>query len=117
MGAEWVGELTWLCGMFVLTGRLSPTLAQLHLRTFGSPERVAIAKSELVEALAPMACSLNYDDPQVRAIESESGPCMYYGLDERAEVRASDLQGDALAGFSRSIITTCICSEQYRKRG
>ena len=102
MGAEWVGELTWLCSIVRPDWSIVTNVGSAHLRTFGSPERVAIAKSELVEALAPDGIALlNYDDPQVRAMSQKTrARVMYYGLDERAEVRASDLQGDALRGFS-----------------
>lgn len=102
MGAEWVGELTWLCTIVRPDWSIVTNVGSAHLRTFGSPERVALAKSELVEALAPDGIALlNYDDPQVRAMSQKTrARVVYYGLDERAEVRASDLQGDALRGFS-----------------
>lgn len=102
MGAEWVGELTWLCGIVRPDWSIVTNVGSAHLKTFGSPERVAIAKSELVEALAPGGVALlNYDDPQVRAMSQKTrARVMYYGLDERAETRASNFQGDALTGHS-----------------
>ncbi len=102
MGAEWVGELTWLCSIVHPDWSIVTNVGSAHLRTFGSPERVAIAKSEVVEALAPDGIALlNYDDPQVRAMSQKTqARVMYYGLDERAEVWASDLQGDALHGHA-----------------
>ncbi|GHO95376.1 hypothetical protein KSF_054240 [Reticulibacter mediterranei] len=102
MGAEWVGELTWLCSIVRPNWSIVTNVGSAHLKTFGSPERVAIAKSELVEALPPDGIAiLNYDDPRVRAMSQKTqARVMYYGLDEKAEVRASDLQGDALHGFS-----------------
>lgn len=102
MGAERVGELTWLCSIVRPDWSIVTNVGSAHLKTFGSPERVAIAKSELVEALVPDGIALlNYDDPQVRAMNQKTrAHVMYYGLDERAEVRASDLRGDALHGHS-----------------
>jgi len=102
MGAEWVGELTWLCSIVRPNWSIVTNVGSAHLKTFGSPERVAIAKSELVEALPSDGIAiLNYDDLRVRVMSQKTqARVIYYGLDEKAEVRASDLQGDALHGFS-----------------
>ena len=103
MGAQWVGELAWLCNTIARPHwSLITNVGAAHLEYFGSQERVALAKSELVEALtADGVAILNYDDPNVRAMRAKTqARVLYYGLSEEAEVRGSDLQGDELRGHS-----------------
>lgn len=103
MGAQWVGELAWLCNTIARPHwSLITNVGAAHLEYFGSQERVVLAKSELVEALtADGIAMLNYDDPNVRAMRSKtSARVLCYGLSEEAEVRGSDLQGDELRGYS-----------------
>ena len=103
MGAQWVGELTWLCNTIARPHwSLITNVGAAHLEHFGSQERVAQAKGELVEALAADGIAiLNYDDPNVRAMRARTkARVLYYGLSEEAEVRGSDLQGDELRGYS-----------------
>lgn len=100
MGAEWVGELAWLCGIVRPNWSIITNVGSAHLRTFGSAEHVAIAKSELVEALTPEGIAiLNYDDIQVRAMSQKARACIvYYGMGNTAEVQGSDIGGNALYG-------------------
>lgn len=103
MGAQWVGELTWLCDTIARPHwSLITNVGAAHLEYFGSQERVALAKGELVEALAADGIAiLNYDDPNVRAMRARTrARVLYYGLSEEAEVRGSNLQGDELRGHS-----------------
>ena len=102
MGAERVGELKWLCSIVRPDWSIVTSVGSAHLRTFGSPERVAIAKGELVEALAPDGVAiLNYDDPRVRVMNQRTkARVVYYGMEEGAEVRASDIGGNSLYGHS-----------------
>ncbi|GAC1567393.1 MAG: UDP-N-acetylmuramoyl-tripeptide--D-alanyl-D-alanine ligase [Ktedonobacteraceae bacterium] len=103
MGAQWVGELAWLCNTIARPHwSLITNVGAAHLEYFGSQERVALAKGELVEALpADGIAILNYDDPNVRAMSARTqASALYYGLSEEAEVRGSDLQGDELRGHS-----------------
>jgi len=103
MGAQWVGELAWLCRDIASPNwSLITTVGAAHLEFFGSQERVAIAKSELVQVLTPDGIAiLNYDDPNVRAMrEKTSSRVLYYGLGEGAEVRGSNIDGDPLMGRS-----------------
>src|SRR5205823_13415212 len=69
---------------------------------FGSQERVALAKSELVQALTSEGIAiLNYDDLNVRGMSAKTrARVLYFGLSEGAEVRGSDIGGDALCGLS-----------------
>ncbi len=103
MGAQWVGELTWLCETIARPDwSIITNVGAAHLEYFGSQERVAIAKSELVQVLPPDGIAiLNIDDPNVRGMrEKTAARVLFYGLNEAAEVRGSDVQGDELRGFS-----------------
>ncbi len=103
MGAQWVGELAWLCDTIARPDwSLITNVGAAHLEYFGSQERVVLAKGELVEALtADGIAILNYDDPNVRTMRARTrARVLYYGLSEEAEVRGSDLQGDELRGHS-----------------
>ena len=103
MGAQWVGELAWLCNTIARPHwSLITNVGAAHLEYFGSQERVVMAKSELVEALSADGIAiLNYDDPNVRGMRAKTAArVLYYGLSEEAEVRGSDLQGDELRGHS-----------------
>jgi UDP-N-acetylmuramoyl-tripeptide--D-alanyl-D-alanine ligase len=103
MGAQWVGELRWLCETIARPDwSIITNVGAAHLQYFGSQERVVIAKSELVEALpAGGIAILNYDDPNVRGMAKKTAArVLFYGLNEAAEVRGSDVQGDELRGFS-----------------
>jgi UDP-N-acetylmuramoyl-tripeptide--D-alanyl-D-alanine ligase len=102
MGAQWVGELAWLCTIHTPDWSLITNVGTSHLEFFGSQERIAIAKSELVQALTPDGIAiLNYDDPNVRAMSKKTrARVLYYGQGEGADIRATDLGGDALHGHS-----------------
>lgn len=102
MGAERVGELARLCTIVRPDWSIVTNVGLAHLGLFGSPERVAIAKGEIVEALSPDGIAiLNYDDQKVRAMrERTKARVVYYGLEDGAEVRGSAIDGDALGGYS-----------------
>jgi len=103
MGAQWVGELTWLCDTIARPNwAIITNIGAAHLEYFGTQERVAIAKSELVQALTPEGTAiLNYDDVNVRDMSAKTAAqVLYYGLGMEAEVRGSDIEGDTLRGLS-----------------
>src|SRR2546421_3560971 len=101
MGAQWVGELTWLCNTIARPNwAILTNVGAAHLAYFGSQERVVSAKSELVQALpADGIAILNYDDSNVRSMsEKTQARVLYYGLGKGAHVRGSDIGGDMLRG-------------------
>jgi UDP-N-acetylmuramoyl-tripeptide--D-alanyl-D-alanine ligase len=101
MGAQWVGELRWLCETIATPNwSIITNIGAAHLGYFGSQERVTLAKGELVEVLSEDGIALlNYDDNNVRAMnERTQAHILYYGLGEGADVRGSDIGGDALRG-------------------
>lgn len=103
MGAQWVGELAWLSNTIARPDwSIITNVGAAHLEYFGSQERVALAKSELVQVLSAQGIAiLNYDDPAVRAMaEQTQARVLFYGCGEGAEVRGSDITGDTLRGRS-----------------
>jgi len=70
-----------------------------HLGEFGSPEAVAVAKSELVEALPSAArggvAVLNADDPEVAAMAARtSARVVTFGIHRPSDVAAEDVELD-----------------------
>ncbi|GCE05364.1 UDP-N-acetylmuramoyl-tripeptide--D-alanyl-D-alanine ligase [Dictyobacter aurantiacus] len=100
MGAQWVGELAWLCTIKRPDWSVITNVGTSHIEFFGSQERIAQAKSELVQALTPEGIAiLNYDDPRVRAMSQRTqARILSYGTSEDALVRASEISGDMLRG-------------------
>lgn len=101
MGAQWVGELRWLCQTIATPNwSIITNVGAAHLGYFGSQEQVIFAKGELVEALSEDGIALlNYDDSNVRSMsERTRARVLYYGVEEGADVRGSDIGGDALQG-------------------
>jgi UDP-N-acetylmuramoyl-tripeptide--D-alanyl-D-alanine ligase len=102
MGAQWVGELTWLCTIHRPDWSLITNVGTSHIEFFGSQERIVQAKSELVQALTPTGIALlNYDDTNVRAMSHKTqARIIYYGQGEGADIRATEIDGDALRGHT-----------------
>ncbi len=102
MGAQWVGELASLCTIAAPHWSLVTNVGASHLEFFGSQERVALAKSEIVQALnADGLAILNYDDSYVRDMCSKTqARVLFYGTSADADVRASKPAGDTLRGRS-----------------
>jgi UDP-N-acetylmuramoyl-tripeptide--D-alanyl-D-alanine ligase len=76
-------------------------VGRAHLGEFGSPDAVAVAKGELVEALPPAArggvAVLNADDPRVAAMAARTAArVVTFGVREPADVAAEDVELDEL---------------------
>nr|BBH89313.1 UDP-N-acetylmuramoyl-tripeptide--D-alanyl-D-alanine ligase [Thermosporothrix sp. COM3] len=101
MGAQWVGELAMLSTITRPDWSVITNVGASHLGYFGSQEQVTIAKSELVQVLEPDGIAiLNYDDLRVRGMQEKTrARVLFYGTDEAADVRATDIGGDALFGL------------------
>ena len=102
MGAQWVGELTWLCETIARPDwSIITNVGAAHLEYFGSQERVIIAKSELVQALTAEGIAiLNYDDTNVRGMAAKTrARKLFYGLSQEADIRGSHIHGEALLGL------------------
>lgn len=102
MGAQWVGELTWLAETIARPHwSIITNVGAAHLGIFGSQERVAQAKSELVQVLPPTGLAiLNYDDPHVRGMhEQTTARVLFYGLHPQAHLYGDEIDGDQLRGL------------------
>ena len=103
MGAQWVGELTWLSNTIARPHwSIITNVGAAHLDYFGSQERVISAKSELVQVLSKDGIAiLNYDDPNVRAMsEKTQASVLSFGMSDGVAVLASNPAGDTLRGRS-----------------
>ena len=101
MGAQWVGELTWLCQSIATPDwSMVTSVGTAHLEFFGSPERIVMAKTELVQVLGPQGIALlNYDDSKVRGMSAHTpARVLAYGRSRDADVTATDIAGDVLFG-------------------
>ncbi|MBW4033571.1 MAG: UDP-N-acetylmuramoyl-tripeptide--D-alanyl-D-alanine ligase [Acidobacteria bacterium] len=107
MGARHIGDIAALTRLVAPDVSLVLNVGHAHLGEFGSRDAIAIAKSELVQGLAPMGTAiLNADDPRVLAMRSiTSGPVLTFGLSESADVRVLDLAMDRLGRPSFTLRT------------
>ncbi|WP_138442960.1 UDP-N-acetylmuramoyl-tripeptide--D-alanyl-D-alanine ligase [Sinomonas susongensis] len=73
MGATGIGHIRYLADIVVPDIGVVLVVGSAHAGEFGGVENIAIAKGELVEALAPEGTAvLNFDDPRVRAMEART---------------------------------------------
>jgi UDP-N-acetylmuramoyl-tripeptide--D-alanyl-D-alanine ligase len=73
MGARGIGHVAALCRIAPPTVGVVLNVGHAHVGEFGSPERIARAKGELVESLPPDGVAvLNADDPLVVAMASRT---------------------------------------------
>lgn len=108
MGARKPGDIEWLCYLAEPHGALITNVAESHVGVFGDVDRVARAKSELVQAAQGPVC-LNADDPRVRAMERlAAGRVIMYGSSSESEVTATDVRMDT---FMRPTFTLRLAGE------
>jgi UDP-N-acetylmuramoyl-tripeptide--D-alanyl-D-alanine ligase len=93
MGSRGVGHLEYLCRIAPPTVGVVLNIGSAHVGEFGSLERTALAKGELIEALPATGLAvLNLDDPLVAPMRVRSqARVSYFGLSGAADVRASDI--------------------------
>ncbi|MGZ8745023.1 MAG: UDP-N-acetylmuramoyl-tripeptide--D-alanyl-D-alanine ligase [Nocardioides sp.] len=106
MGARGVGHLAELCGIAPPDISLVLNVGKAHIGEFGSQEQIAVAKGELVEALAPDgAAVLNLDDPLVAAMSSRTGARVWtFGRAADAGLRLDDVVVDDVGRASFELI-------------
>lgn len=107
MGARGVGHIAYLAGLVSPAAGLVINVGTAHVGEFGSREKTALAKGELVEALPPATAGglavLNADDDLVAAMTSRTtARVLTFGRAGHADVRALDIQvgGDGRARFT-----------------
>lgn len=94
MGMNHEGELRQLAAIAQPTMAVVTNVGYAHIEYFDTLEKTALAKRELVEALAPDGTAvLNADDALVaRFRDAHPGPAITFGLSEGADVRATDVE-------------------------
>lgn len=101
MGFYVPGEIKFLCDLALPSIGVVTNIGTVHAERAGSQDMIAKGKAELVQSLPPDGFAiLNYDDPLVRAMaEQTSAQVLFYGLDEKADVWADDVEGLGLNGI------------------
>ena len=99
MGSRGPGHIARLCGVARPQVGVVLNVGSAHLGEFGSPEGIARAKGELVEALAEDGTAvLNADDPRVLAMAPRTrARVLTTGTAPTADVRAADVSLDEAA--------------------
>ena len=123
MGARGIGHIRYLTGIAPPDVAVVLNVGLAHVGEFGSREAIATAKGELVEALSPSGLAvLNADDPRVAAMAARtSARVVTVGVDQPADVRASDVVLDALGrptfvlhGWGRSLPVALLVSGAHQ---
>ncbi|WP_425060771.1 UDP-N-acetylmuramoyl-tripeptide--D-alanyl-D-alanine ligase [Sporomusa carbonis] len=93
MGMRARGEIRELAEIALPTVGVVTNVGETHIEILGSIANIAVAKSELVEAIGQDGLVvLNADDPNVRAMQSKTqGRVVLYGLEPGAFVRAENI--------------------------
>lgn len=118
MGASHVGEIANLTRMVPLDVALVLKVGVAHLGEFGSVERIAQAKSEIVQGLVPGGTAvLNADDSRVAAMaDLAPGPVLQFGMADQGGGRDRDLDGSARYldsdGLDRPAFELCLRGQQ-----
>ncbi|MGY1639409.1 UDP-N-acetylmuramoyl-tripeptide--D-alanyl-D-alanine ligase [Geodermatophilus sp. SYSU D00742] len=112
MGSRGPGHIARLCGVARPHVGVVLNVGSAHLGEFGSPEGIAAAKGELVEALpADGTAVLNADDPRVLGMRPRTrARVLTTGLADDADVRAVDV---TLDGAGRPAFTLVVGEERH----
>ena len=107
MGSRGPGHIAALCEVARPDVGVVTNVGVAHMEMFGSPQGVAEAKAELVEALPGSGVAvLNADDPVVAAFDRRTrARILRFGVGGQADVRAEDLGLDRLGRPSFTLRT------------
>jgi UDP-N-acetylmuramoyl-tripeptide--D-alanyl-D-alanine ligase len=105
MGMDRLGEISGYCVWALPQIGVVTNVGPVHMERLGSLENIARAKAELPQALPAAAqggvAVLNDDDEWVSAMTTQTqARVVTYGLTQRAEVWASDIESHGLSGVS-----------------
>ena len=97
MGASGIGEIARLVRMARPDVGVVLKVGLAHAGEFGGIEKTLAAKTEMVTDLLPTDVAvLNLDDPRVASMADKTvATVLWFGLDERAQVRATDVVSTA----------------------
>jgi UDP-N-acetylmuramoyl-tripeptide--D-alanyl-D-alanine ligase len=107
LGMNHAGEIRTLVGIAEPDVRVWTNVGDAHLGFFASPDAIADAKAEILEQARPTDLLVaNADDPRVSSrIGAFAGRRVTFGLSDRADVRARDVQHHGLDGMTATIAT------------
>jgi UDP-N-acetylmuramoyl-tripeptide--D-alanyl-D-alanine ligase len=105
MGTYGPGEIALLCELAQPKYGIVTNVGVSHLERMKTPDTVAIAKRELVEALpADGAAILNIDDQRVRAMaEHTAARAFFYGFNPQADLWADEIDIRGLDGIDFTV--------------
>jgi UDP-N-acetylmuramoyl-tripeptide--D-alanyl-D-alanine ligase len=100
MGMNHAGEIAEIAGSMRPNVGVYTNIAPVHIEFFGTIEKIAAAKRELLENLAPHGTVIvNNDNEHVVNISRDfDGPKVTYGIDHDADYRARDIRERGLLG-------------------
>jgi len=92
MAMRGAGEIAYLAALAQPTIGVVTNIGLSHLERLGSPQAIAAAKGELVEALGEGIAVLNADDAYSDGLAARAqGPVVTFGLGETADFRAVEI--------------------------
>ncbi len=100
MGMNHKGEIATLAGLVRPDIGVYTNIGPVHIEFFGTVEKIALAKRELLENLRPGGIVIvNNDNEHVVRISSDyDGPKKTYGIDHPADYRATNIRERGLLG-------------------
>jgi UDP-N-acetylmuramoyl-tripeptide--D-alanyl-D-alanine ligase len=106
LGMNHPGEISTLVGIAEPDVRVWTNVGDAHLGFFASADAIADAKAEILERARPTDLLVaNADDPRVMAhVPRFAGRTLTFGVSERADVRATDVEHRGLAGVAANVI-------------
>ena len=108
LGMNHAGEIRMLVNVATPEVRVWTNVGDAHIGHFGSADAIADAKAEILEsASSDDLLVANADDPRVMArVPAFAGRRVTFGLNERADVRAVDVEDLGLAGSRARLVTS-----------
>jgi UDP-N-acetylmuramoyl-tripeptide--D-alanyl-D-alanine ligase len=102
MGMSAAGEIDTLARLVIPTVGMITNIGPAHLEFFGSLDKVAEAKAELLDNLTSNATAvLNADDPFFGSLKKKCrGRIVTFGITNKADVRASQIRQERDSAIS-----------------
>ena len=107
LGMNHPGEIRTLIGIAEPEVRVWTNVGDAHMGFFESPDAIADAKAEVLEQAGPADVLVaNADDPRITARASRfPGQVLTFGVDNAADVRATEVRMQGLDGTVANVIT------------
>ena len=107
LGMNHAGEIRTLVGIAEPDARVWINVGDAHIGQFGSRDKVAAAKAEILEGASPDTLIVaNADDPLVMAhVRGATGRVVTFGESAQADVRASRIVDHGFDGTTAEVVT------------